>query len=288
MPQEVIDRINELGKADGQPELLTFYGRKGRLIRESEIPGVSELSDTIIPPDDRLGDFNTPTVNQDYGLPEEQDTDQPLDPNEIDHEPEVLYHNLEDIDPLQNPQENLEPDQHHPLEPIESEVLDQGAFTPHRPQRARTKPERLIPSFSGKSYASTAGITTHLIHPEAHIDPYHTLVAHIIIVQYSMKAGMKQFKQRGEDAVSKELSQLHFRDTFELINPKDLTDEERKEVLESHLFLKKKRDATVKFRMVTGGNKQRGKIEKLDASSPQLHLNPFYSLLSSMLMKDAT
>jgi hypothetical protein len=83
-----------------------------------------------------------------------------------------------------------------------------------------------------------------------------------------MKAGMKEFKERGEDAVSKELSQLHFRDTFEPIHPKDLSDEQRKEVLESHLFLKEKRDATVKGRMVAGGNKQRGKIDKLDASSP--------------------
>jgi hypothetical protein len=148
-------------------------------------------------------------------------------------------------------------------------VLDQGASTPHnRPQKTRSKPERLIPTFGGKKYASTAGVTTHLIHPEAHIDPRYTLVAHIVMVQYSMKAGMKQFKQRGEDAVSKELSQLHFRDTFEPINPKDLTNEERKEVLESHLFLKEKRDATIKGRMVAGGNKQRGKIEKLDASSP--------------------
>jgi hypothetical protein len=83
-----------------------------------------------------------------------------------------------------------------------------------------------------------------------------------------MKTGMKQFKQRGEDAVSKELPQLHLRDTFEPINPKDLTNKERKEVLESHLFLKEKRDATVKGGVVAGGNKQRGKIEKLDASSP--------------------
>jgi hypothetical protein len=56
--------------------------------------------------------------------------------------------------------------------------------------------------------------------------------------------------------------------TFEPINPKDLTDQERQEVLESHLFLKEKRDATVKGRMVAGGNKQRGKVDKLDASSP--------------------
>jgi hypothetical protein len=43
---------------------------------------------------------------------------------------------------------------------------------------------------------------------------------------------MKEFKERGEGALSEELSQLHFRDTLEPINPKDLTDEERQEVLE--------------------------------------------------------
>jgi hypothetical protein len=40
------------------------------LIGESENPGVSELIDTIIPPDDGLGDVNTPTMNQDYRLHE--------------------------------------------------------------------------------------------------------------------------------------------------------------------------------------------------------------------------
>ena len=104
MPKEVINRINELGKADRQPELLTLYDHKGHLISESENPGMSELINTIIPPDDRLGDFNTPTMNQDYGLHKEQDIDLPLESNDIDHEPEVLYENLEDIDPLQNPQ----------------------------------------------------------------------------------------------------------------------------------------------------------------------------------------
>jgi hypothetical protein len=208
-------------------------------------------------------------VNQDYGIPKEQDINS-LQPNDIDHGPEVHYDHLDDIDPLQNPQEHLEPDQPQPPEPIEPEVSDQGASTtPRRSMRTRTQPQRLIPSHHGKSYDTTAGVTTHLIYPEAHIDPNYTLVAHIVMVQCSMKAGMKQLKQRGEDAVSKEFSQLHFfRDTFEPINPKDLTNEEHKEVLESHLFLKEKRDATVKGRMVAGGNKQRDTIEKLDASSP--------------------
>ena len=211
MPQEGIDRINKLGTADGQPELLMFYDCKGRLISKSENPGVSELIDTIIPPDDGLRDLNTPTINQDYRLDEEQDIDLPLEQNDIAHEPEVPYENLEDIDPLQNPHEHLEPDLTQPPEQNQIEVLDQGvSSTPRHSQRARTNPERLIQSFGEKSYTSTAGVTTHHIHPEAHIDPSYTLVAHIVMVQYSMKAGMKQFKQRGEDAVSKELSQLHF------------------------------------------------------------------------------
>ena len=39
-------------------------------------------------------------------------------------------------------------------------------------------------------------------------------------------------------------------------------------MLESHLFLKEKRDGTVKGRTVANGNKQRGYISKEDASSP--------------------
>jgi hypothetical protein len=51
MPQEVIDRVNQLGKANGQPELLTFHDHKGHLIGKSETPGVSETPETTIPYD---------------------------------------------------------------------------------------------------------------------------------------------------------------------------------------------------------------------------------------------
>jgi hypothetical protein len=110
-------------------------------------------------------------------------------------------------------------------------------------------------------------VTTHLVHPDDHLDPDYALVAHYIMVQYSLKTGMKHFKERGEKAVSKELAQLHFRHTFEPINPKDLNEQERKEVLESHLFLKEKRDETIKGRMVAGGNKQRGSVEEKSSST---------------------
>ena len=44
MPQEVIDRVNKLGEADGQPSLLTFYDRHGNPVGDSENPN-SDLTD---------------------------------------------------------------------------------------------------------------------------------------------------------------------------------------------------------------------------------------------------
>ena len=46
-----------------------------------------------------------------------------------------------------------------------------------------------------------------------------------------------------------------------------LSKEKFENVLESHLFLKQKRDETIKGKMVAGGNKQRGTIDKEDAAS---------------------
>ena len=78
--------------------------------------------------------------------------------------------------------------------------------------------------------------------------------------------------------VSNELSQLHLRDTFRHINPKSLSKSDYGKVLESHLFLKQKRDQTIKGRMVAGSNKQRNHIDKTDATSP-------ITALESVLLK---
>ena len=45
-------------------------------------------------------------------------------------------------------------------------------------------------------------------------------------------------------------------------------------VLESHPFLKQKRYQSIKGRMVTGGNKKRGHIDKTDETSPTAALEP--------------
>ena len=88
------------------------------------------------------------------------------------------------------------------------------------------------------------------------------------MTQMSLKAGLKAWGDKAGQAAYNEMKQLHFRDTFRPVHWKDLTEEQRTRILESHLFLKLKRDGSVKGRTVAGGNKQRDYIGKDEASSP--------------------
>ena len=96
-----------------------------------------------------------------------------------------------------------------------------------------------------------------------------------------MKKGLKVWKERAEKAITKELGQLHYCDTFEPVVFDQLEEEERKKIIESHLFLKQKCDESIKGQMVGGGNTQRGYIDKEDASSPTVSLEAV--LLTSVI-----
>jgi hypothetical protein len=94
------------------------------------------------------------------------------------------------------------------------------------------------------------------------------------MTQYSLKRGLKKFKVKAEEAVSKELMQLHMKDTFEPQDVKTLTGDQKKSALESLLFLKDKRDGTIKGRTCIDGRKQRECLNKSDATSPTVALEP--------------
>ena len=97
-------------------------------------------------------------------------------------------------------------------------------------------------------------------------------VVHHVMIQYSMKAGIKKFGDRGVDAAYAELEQLHLRDTFKPVLPSGLNREEQKQALESLLFLKEKRDGNLKGRAYADDRKQRAYIPKEDAASPTVSL----------------
>jgi len=114
---------------------------------------------------------------------------------------------------------------------IVQEGVDNDAGLCHS-TRTRAQPSSYIPSFTGKRYKAAALFL-------AQLEPNYAFVSHVIMTQFSMKAGLKKLGDQDTTAVSQELSQLHLCDTFEPLNQKNLSTAEHRSALESHLFLKR-------------------------------------------------
>jgi hypothetical protein len=89
-----------------------------------------------------------------------------------------------------------------------------------------------------------------------------------IMPQLSLNAGLKEWGNRDFTAARSEMKQLHLRNTFKPKHWRELSQFQHQTVLESHMFLKQKRDGNIKGRTIAGGNNQRDYISKEDASSP--------------------
>ena len=113
-----------------------------------------------------------------------------------------------------------------------------------------------------------------MLNPDAHMfvqeDFYQAEpdVVAAIMTQLSLKVGLREWGDKAYVAAHSEMKQLHLRDTFKPKHWSELSPAQRQTVLESHMFLKEKRDKSIKGRTVAGGNKQRDYISKEDASSP--------------------
>jgi len=88
------------------------------------------------------------------------------------------------------------------------------------------------------------------------------------MTQYTLKKGLKKFQERGEAAVAKEMLQLHEMEVFIPKFADDMTEAEKDGALESLIFLKEKRDGTIKGRACADGRKQRENSPKSEATSP--------------------
>jgi hypothetical protein len=100
----------------------------------------------------------------------------------------------------------------------------------------------------------------------------HATMMHHAMKQYSLKKGLHKFQKVGEAAVSKELKQLHMRDTVAPQDSKGISDTYQQGELESLMFLKEKRDGTIKGWACADGRKQREKAVAGAASPPTVSL----------------
>jgi hypothetical protein len=90
--------------------------------------------------------------------------------------------------------------------------------------------------------------------------------------QYILQKGLKKFGQKGSDAATKELKQLHDRVCFEPISVADMSQSEIQKSMEALMLLTEKRDGTIKGRMVYNGKPTREWLSREDSTSPTVSL----------------
>ena len=106
-----------------------------------------------------------------------------------------------------------------------------------------------IPNMSGSKYgyAVTQLNEEGIIFPEAHAfvqeDFYksYPVILATVISQVSLKTATKLWLQDARSAAEAEIRQLHWRDSFKPVHWNDLSDKEKKMLLESHILVTKKK-----------------------------------------------
>jgi hypothetical protein len=88
------------------------------------------------------------------------------------------------------------------------------------------------------------------------------------MTQHSVNKGLKKFGEEGTRAMMKELVQLHKGGVAGPKHTNELTKGEQNAAVHSLMFLKRKRNGTIKGRACANGHKHREYTKKEEASSP--------------------
>ena len=97
-----------------------------------------------------------------------------------------------------------------------------------------------------------------------------------IMAQMSVKAGIKQFRKKGEEAIMLELEQLLYHKVMQGHDAKTLTKQQKKAALKYLMFLKEKRCGKIKGRGCADGWKQRLYKTKDETSSPMITIESLF------------
>jgi hypothetical protein len=121
--------------------------------------------------------------------------------------------------------------------------------------------------------------------PDALVRIYHYLMVHYASTppdtkqkQFGLKAGLRRFGERGEDAVTKELTQLNTYNTFTPLDASSLTPTQCQNALSSFIFLTKKWTGDIKARACADGRKHHEHIAKDKTTSPTVSNDSTFAL----------
>ena len=255
----MIARIHLLAK--GMPALPVFTDRTGNIIGDVNNEEIYDNNDVPAMADD--GDLPGVHTDETEDVAEIPGVDpvQEQDPTPAETENIDLDYAPADVEPLLVDTPPLVNDA--PV--VEQEPADGGV---RRSQRVRTQTKPLyIPAMTGKKYSfATTTLGARMLGEEAY--EYDQVVSYSFMQQLSVKAALREWGDEARVAGEKETSQLHWRETFIPKRMSELTNDQQSKVLQSHMFVVRKRTGETKARMVAGGNLQRGHVTKEESSSP--------------------
>ena len=95
----------------------------------------------------------------------------------------------------------------------------------------------------------------------------------VLIDHFNVKKGIDIFGDRSDTALMKDLQKIRDMNTYEPMDASTLTYQERKDTLDSLLFVTEKRNRDIKARKVAVGSKQRTyyRYDKSNGSSPTVN-----------------
>ena len=290
----IIKMVHRIAENDGMPKGLKITNNTGQVLYDSTwIAGVDyeeeEFEDEDFEPDsDEESDDSDDYKSDDS---KQEDMYDEMDPDDIaalaepitmqqDEDSEVSE---EDQQPQEDPDEEEEPEEESEDEQDPNPTTAQEQTIPENTRTTRSgrisKPREVLNLHQSHlqtephqeveySIETARVIAVTMCHLNTKIGALNDEEAHQFIQTYSLKSGLKKFKERGEAAAMKEMRQLHERVVFEPIRVADMTELERKRAMESLIFLTEKHDGTVKARTCANGSTQREYMERDDAASP--------------------
>ena len=148
-------------------------------------------------------------------------------------------------------------------------AVEQGV---RRSTRVHQSVRRYEPLMTGKRYVYASAQQQKYEHlftlMEEEAPEFDPRVMEFIFTQLTIKAAKNLWGDDVMKASEKEMKQLHWQKSFQPMHWSELNEEQCRTVLESHIFLQKKRTGEVKAWIVAGSNRQQGYIDKEEASSP--------------------
>ena len=294
MTQEVIDRVLSFGEQENVPEGVIIRDIQGNVeVNEFEyddIEGVYgyDLQQNLYPTIQNNQNNQEETDNED-DVTNTSSTSNDDDDNDEDDDKVEILQNKNDPEPNETVIEDMEGEIDNEIESIVQDIedamdteieefnninedldntiesMERAHETDETPVKRNRKPvSRYEPSFKNISYTQIKGVI-----PNNNIDDITFVqVLYKVFQQMSLNKGIKLFGDRAIKGMTKELRQLHMRDSFIPRKKKDLTKKQWASRCEAVNLIKEKKSGEIKGRCCADGRSQRNYISKEESASP--------------------